>query len=183
MAAWETLFGVFNGFIKFGKSGPIAKNNNGAMDIRNAADDGYATLRAGAPSGDDDVVNKAYFDANSLTEQGSVQSISVPLGTNASETSTKELPANAYVLDVQTSFSTAYPAGTLIEIGTAGTADLFLDDDDHDPTDDSHPFSKEQLTGVGGSAAAVVATLDNGSGGAPASGAGVAIVFYTLPNT
>ena len=48
--------------VQHGKGGPRVKANSGAIEIKNAADNAFAVLRAAAPVGLDDVVNRRYLE-------------------------------------------------------------------------------------------------------------------------
>lgn len=49
--------------LRFGKAGPIIRRNGTTVvEIRNAANDDYETLRADSPTGNDDVATKGYTD-------------------------------------------------------------------------------------------------------------------------
>ena len=50
--------------IEFGIDGPRIKNNSGAFDFRNAADNDYAVIRVKAPTIDNDAANKKYVVDN-----------------------------------------------------------------------------------------------------------------------
>lgn len=48
--------------IQLGKAGPKLKNNSGAIEAKNAADNAFAVFRVGNPVGLDDAVNRRYIE-------------------------------------------------------------------------------------------------------------------------
>ncbi len=48
--------------VQLGKGGPKVKNNSGAIEARNAADNAYAVFRVGDPVGLNDAVNRRYLE-------------------------------------------------------------------------------------------------------------------------
>lgn len=68
---FKRLLGTVANFFRIGLNGPQLKNNGGVLETRSADDSTYAILRAAAPSGNDDLVTKAYGDTNYLGGGGS----------------------------------------------------------------------------------------------------------------
>jgi hypothetical protein len=62
VSIFKKIRGTIETIFSLGIDGPNLKANGAIVEIRNAADSDYAVLRAGAPVGDDDVVNKLYAD-------------------------------------------------------------------------------------------------------------------------
>ena len=95
----------------------------------------------------------------------------------ASQSSATQIPANAIVYDARLDVVTPYSAGATISLGITGTPALFMGTGDNVATV-ANLYQVEQDTSVGVSAAALLVTV----GGAPAAGAGFAIVLYSVPN-
>lgn len=95
----------------------------------------------------------------------------------ASQSSATQIPANAIVYDARLDVVTPYSGGATISLGITGTPALFMGTGDNTATV-ANLYQSEQDTSVGVSAAALLVTV----GGAPAAGAGFAIVLYSVPN-
>ena len=103
--------------------------------------------------------------------------IRTPTTTAASTSSATAIPANAVIYDSKLDVTTAYSAGTTIALGIAGNTGLFMGAADNTPTV-TGLSQVMQDTSVGAVAAALLITIT----GAPAAGAGFAIVLYSVPN-
>lgn len=160
-----------------GLASPVRlKNNSGAMEVKNGADSAFATLRAGTPSGDDDVVTKSYGDANySMT--GSRRAIAITLDTTASKSSTATLPDGSVVLSASADITTAYDNSATLQVGVSGTTDKFGAAADFDLAT-TGLYEVAQQAGQSG-AAAVLATIS----GSPTTGAGMLVVEYAVADT
>lgn len=97
----------------------------------------------------------------------------------ADQDSTFEIPANAIIHECIVKITTSYSGGATIEVGRASDTDLImLASDNKAQAPAGRLFSVEQDTEWGVSADAVKTTIT----GAPAAGAGVVIVFFSIPN-
>ena len=50
MSKWERLLGSTLGAFQFGKGGPLLKNSNGTLQVRNAADSAFSSVQGNMPS-------------------------------------------------------------------------------------------------------------------------------------
>lgn len=171
MSVFSKIRGTIETLFQLGISGPQLKNNSGAVEVRNSADSGMATLRAADPSGSTDVATKNYADTGALG--GVVREIRFVLGTSASQSSTTQIPANAIVTKVQLSITTPYSGGGTISVGQTGSASLLMATGDNNPQS-AGIYEVNVDTSWGGSPLAVLATV----GGSPAAGAAELIVHY-----
>lgn len=62
MSVWSKLRGTIETIFSIGLGGPNLKNNVGIVEVRNAADSGFAIVRGAMPAGNNDLVTKAYAD-------------------------------------------------------------------------------------------------------------------------
>ena len=63
MSLWSTIDGIMNAFFRLGgPTGPGLNANGAVIEVKNAANNAYANLRAASPSVDADVATKAYVD-------------------------------------------------------------------------------------------------------------------------
>jgi hypothetical protein len=124
-------------------------------------------------------VSQALVDiANAIgTVAGGVVCIRFALGTGATQTSLSEIPAGAIVVKAYLDIQTAYPTGTMMQVGQVGTPDLLMGTSDNDPTFEDQ-YEADQDTPWGGSNLPVQVTVI----GSPAYGSGECVVTYTLPN-
>lgn len=125
-------------------------------------------------SGADAVIADNFVTLRQLASAGNV--VAVTLGTGASSSSLAQIPANATIVRCDIDITTPYSAGATITIGRAASPALAA------TTANSFPqtaglYQVFQRTSWGAGAAVVLATI----GGAPAAGAGVALVTYTTP--
>lgn len=112
-------------------------------------------------------------DIGSVT--GASRVIRFTLGT-ATVDSSSSVPANARISSAWIDITTPYNAGATIELGIAGgTTDLVQSSSDNAPQF-QNSYVKDQDTAWGGSAGQVRATIS------ASSGAGVALVHYSVPN-
>lgn len=63
MAIFKKIRGTIESIFQLGLDGQNIKSNGSAVEIRDSDDTSFATLRAGAPSGDNDVATKFYVDS------------------------------------------------------------------------------------------------------------------------
>ena len=83
----KKIYGTIVNTFSIGKDGPLIKNNSGVIEIKNTLDSAFARLKAGDPVDTQDVVTKAFGDANYLgVVSGSL--IKVANGRNVSEIGT-----------------------------------------------------------------------------------------------
>lgn len=108
---------------------------------------------------------------------GATFMIRLPITNAASQSSATQIPANAIVYDAKLDVTTPYSAGATIALGITGTTNLFMATGDNVATV-AGLSQVMQDTAVGGSAAALLVTV----AGAPAAGAGAAVVLYAVPN-
>lgn len=95
----------------------------------------------------------------------------------ASQSSANSIPANAIVQDVKFSVTTPYSAGATVSIGQTGSTSLLQATTDNNPQIASI-YDVEGDVAWGASALPVLVTI----AGAPAAGAGVVIVSYSIPD-
>jgi hypothetical protein len=108
---------------------------------------------------------------------GATYMIRLPITNAASQSSATQMPANAIVYDARLDVTTPYSAGATVSLGITGTPALFMATTDNTATV-ANLYQVEQDTAVGASAAALLVTV----AGAPAAGAGFAIVLFSVPN-
>ncbi len=115
-------------------------------------------------------------DIGSVT--GAIRRIRYTITNAASQDSASSIPASARIERTDVEITTPYSGGGTIAVGKAGgTADLIQATTDNDPQT-SNIYSVPQDTSWGAGAAAVRTTI----AGAPAAGAGVVSVWYSVPN-
>jgi hypothetical protein len=145
------------------------------------------TLTGGTISFDADAVYHWDADGSSGTSNvwvkisdvgnvtGALRVISYLITNAATQDSTAQIPAGAYVLEARLTVTTPYSGGATIEIGTTADADAFQTTTDNKADKGSPPnrFVKDQETLVA-SASVVRTTI----AGAPAAGAGRVTVLY-----
>lgn len=108
---------------------------------------------------------------------GATFAIRMAITNAAAQSSATQIPANAIIFDARLDVTTPYSGGATIALGITGTPALFMGTTDNVPqTVDL--YQAEQDTSVGVAAAALLVTI----AGAPAAGAGFAIVLYSVPN-
>ncbi len=108
---------------------------------------------------------------------GAMFAIRMAITNAASQSSATQIPANAIIFDARLEVVTPYSAGATISLGITGTVALFMGTGDNVPQT-ADLYQVMQDTSVGASAAALLVTV----GGAPAAGAGFAVVLYSVPN-
>lgn len=102
--------------------------------------------------------------------------IRLPITNAAAQSSATSMLANSVVYRALLDVTTPYSGGATIQLGITGTANMFMDTGDSTPTVAAQ-YELEQDTAIGASAAALLVTV----GGAPAAGAGFAVVVYSVP--
>lgn len=103
--------------------------------------------------------------------------IDMPIGTGASQSSTKAIPANAVITRCDVQITTPYSGGTTITVGRTGSASLLQVTTDNVATV-AGDYDAPQRTGWGASELAVLVTV----AGSPGAGAGRVLVTYSVPN-
>lgn len=117
-------------------------------------------------------------ESNLADFSGAVREIRFAINnTNGAQDSAALVPANAVIVAAELDIATPYSGGATITLGRAGSATLLQATTDNLATV-ANRYSLDLDTAWGGSALAVRATI----AGAPAAGAGFAIVRFTVPN-
>lgn len=114
-----------------------------------------------------------------LVDTNMVLAIRMSLTHGLTQTSTKQIPANAVVHGCLVNITTPFTAGTTLEVGRAGALFLLQGTADND-TSTIDIYNAVQDTDWGGADEAVVVTLANG--GAIVAGAGFVTVLYSVPS-
>lgn len=177
MSLWAKIRGTIETIFQIGLGGPQIKNNSGALEMRNTGDSAFVITRGLTPAGANDYATKAYVDSGGAS--GAAQVIRFAIGTGASQASTTQIPANAFVLDCTVEITTPYSGGATISVGqTGGSASLFQLTTDNLATA-AGSYKVPQDTQAAGAPATVSVTV----GGAPGAGVGVVLVTFseTLP--
>lgn len=173
LGLWQKIKGTTETVFQIGLNGPNVKNNAGALEARNAGDNAFAVLRAGAPAAGDDLTTKAYVDGLSGS---AVREIRLPIAL-ASVASASKIPANGIITEVLLNVITPYSGGATMQAGLAGTLDaLFGTSDVNLQQVGAYRFSADL---VWGALAGVTVTL----AGAPTAGASTLTVKYAVPDT
>ena len=111
--------------------------------------------------------------------QGHTLAIEVPLGTNASYSSTTVIPAGARVCRTLVRIDTAYDLGTTITVSVDGTADILLMGANDSKANKLGQYESDELFNViAGNTGVVTAAIS----ATPAAGAGTVIVWYVTPS-
>jgi hypothetical protein len=103
--------------------------------------------------------------------------IRLPITNAASQSSATSILANAIIYDARLDITTPYSAGATISLGITGTVALFMATGDNTPQL-ANLYQNMQDTSVGAAPLPLLVTI----AGAPAAGAGFAIVIYSVPN-
>lgn len=179
---WSKTVGTSSPSFQFGLGGPLAQNNGGALEARNAANSAFVIVRGLTPVAANDLATKAYVDSGGVS--GAIQEIRFALGTGASQSSVNQIPANAIVARTKVIVTTAFSAGATLTVGQTGTPALLQATTDNLLTQaivggQPNIFEVEGDTSWGAAPLAVLATV----AGAPSVGAGfIAVEFSeTLP--
>lgn len=109
---------------------------------------------------------------------GALRVVRYTINNTATQDSTFSIPQNSRILKARLQITTAYSGGATISIGNTATADLFMTTSQNNPQAINKVYVVDQDTSVGGSDSVVRTTI----GGAPAAGAGVVSVWFTMPN-
>jgi hypothetical protein len=154
--------------------GPQLKvGSNNMLDVRDGADAAYVNVRGADPIIDDDLITKRYGDAT-YGVAGAVRCIRFAVGT-ATVSSVTAIPANARVVEARFEVTTQYDVGTDIDVGDGVTADLIMDTTDIQERVIGTYTVEQDTDWTTGNVVTVTVS------GAPAAGAGVCMVFYTVP--
>lgn len=114
-----------------------------------------------------------------LVDTNTVLSIRIPLTFDPTQTSTKQILANAVVHACLVNITIPFTGGTSIKVGRAGALTLLQDTSDNDPSI-ADLYNAVQDTDWGGADEAVVVTMHNAD--AIVAGAGFVTVLYSKPN-
>lgn len=114
-----------------------------------------------------------------LVDTNTVLAVRMALTHGLTQTSTKQIPANAVVHTCLVSITAPFTAGTSLKVGRAGSLALVQDTTDND-TSTIDIYNAVQDTAWGGANEAVVITLANGD--AIVAGAGFVVVLYSVPS-
>lgn len=124
-----------------------------------------------------DAVTTSWINAGGSSISGSVREIRLPITNAASQSSAAVVPANAVVVEAELDITTPYSGGATITVGRTGSPSLLLGTTDNQATV-ANRYKAELDQAWGASALAVLVTV----AGAPAAGAGFAIVKYCVPD-
>lgn len=171
MSIFSKIRGTIEQIFQIGLGGPQLKNNSGILEVRNSDDTNYSVVRAATPVNDHDVVTKAYLGEQLVT--GSVRSVRIELTTAATQTSTKEIPANAVVLRTRVNIVTPFSVGTLISVGRTSAMTMLQAPTDNLATQAGVYEVPQETSWL--TAGAVEVNID----GTPNVGDGFVVVEYT----
>jgi hypothetical protein len=176
MGFFQKLRGTFETIFQIGKGGPNLKNNSGAIEARNNADNAFAILRALDPVAANDLVTLGYFNSNNAAALD-VAVVKLPL-LLANKVSSVAIPNGATIVDAVLDITTGYDAATTWTFKRTGDASKVLQaTSDNDPTVVGQ-YSVRQILDWGSTGAGTVtATI----GGTPAAGAATLYIFYATP--
>lgn len=171
MSLFAKIRGTIETLFQLGLGGPQLKNNGGAIEARNATDTGFAVARGATPVAANDLTTKAYVDAGDVGAGGAVQEIrfAIALVTVSSITS---IPNNSIVIDCELNITTPYSGGATISVGNAATPALLMGTGDNNPQANGLYQVHQDTTFT------PVDPVQVTIAGAPAAGAGFAIVRY-----
>lgn len=125
-----------------------------------------------------DAVTSAWLLESTPFALGAVRVIRYALtNANGSQDSATQVPAGAYVLRAYIEVVTPYSGGATLKLGQSGSLSLLMATTDVKPQA-AGIYQVPQDTSWGGTALAVRTTV----AGAPAAGAGFAVVEYTVPD-
>lgn len=114
-----------------------------------------------------------------LVNTNTVLSIRMALTFDPTQTSTKQIPANAVVHGCLANITTPFTGGTSIKVGRAGALTLLQDTTDNDPSI-ADVYNAVQDTDWGGADESVVVTVHNAD--LILAGAGFVTVLYSVPS-
>lgn len=124
-----------------------------------------------------DTTSTSWVNAGGSQISGSARTIRFAITNAASQSSAKQIPANAIVYDRFFDIQTPYSAGALLSMGQTGSAALLQGTTDNLATVAAE-YHVSQETAWGAAPLAVLVTV----AGAPATGAGFANVTYAVPD-
>lgn len=124
-----------------------------------------------------DATTSAWLNAGGSQQSGAVRLVRFAITNAASQSSATQIPANAIIVEAALDITTPYSGGANLTVGRASApSNLMVAGDSLAQV--AGMYSVEQDTAWGGTAAAVLVTVT----GAPAAGAGFALVKYSLPD-
>ena len=174
MAVYDKIRGTIESIFQFGLGGPNLKNNAGVIEARDAADAGFAQLRAAPGSNGNDVATISQVPVNGLAV------IAVPFSfadAGGTVTSAAQIPAGAKVMESRVDIETAFDAAATIDVGDGTTASKWQADAELDEAT-VNTYAKRQQTP---NAAATNVVVTVGASTATA-GQGTAYIFYATPS-
>lgn len=177
---FRKIRGISGTIFQIGPWGPQLKSESTktALAARNAADDGYALMRGADPVGTNDLVTLGYFNTNNAAAQGLTYA-KMSLGTSTA-ISSSSLPNNAVIMEARVEVTTAYSAGTSMQVSRTGDGTkVMCSTSDLDPTvQGTHMIG--QVTNWGSTGAGTVTVTISGS---PVAGASVLYIGYVTPTS
>jgi hypothetical protein len=124
-----------------------------------------------------DTTSVAWVNAGGSQISGAARTVRFAINTAASQSSAKQIPANAIVYDRFFDITTPYSAGATLTMGQTGTPALLQATTDNQATVLGE-YHVGQEVAWGASALALLVTV----AGAPAAGAGFANATYAIPD-
>ncbi len=201
----QKLIGTILEYFRIGRNGIRVANNNGVMEVQNAAGTALARARVADPAAPTDAVNRGTLDTALGARDGAIEAlqtdmgaaqadlaalqgqvagfsgagldrtVAIGIGTDASYEATSQLPAGAVVKEVKLKVTAGYPAGTEIRVGSAGVPDMLVGAADNDPS--LAELQEVELWALLPSALTPRVSIS----GNPAGGAGLVAITYTTP--
>lgn len=157
----------------------ILGTSGGVLQVLGADGTTPANVAAADPTDDSHLVTKGYADANYGAVPGAVRELVFDIGTDATSSSTAELPTGAIVQSVHVDVTTAYSAGAGIKVGNVGDDDEFVDAAASITLTALGTYGVTLRSGARVSAQQVQASIS----GSPSQGAGKVYVTYSIPAT
>lgn len=178
MSFFSKLRGTMESLFQLGKGGPNLKNNGGAIEHRNNADNAFAISRGASPVGNDDHVTLQYFNANNNAATG-LTLVTMPLAL-VTKVSSTVIPDNAIIKACWLDVLTAYDAGATLNVQRTGDATANpMGTGDNDLSQVGQTYNVEQSSDWGATGAGTVtATIAN----SPTVGAANLYIAYSMPN-
>ncbi len=118
-------------FFKIGIGGVTINNNSGVAEIKNAANDGLAKLRAADPTGDTDVATKGWAESN-LNVADAVREMVLEVDdtdmpdTGTATIDTSNLPSGAVIQSIDIKVGTGFDGGATLIVGSGSDDDEFI---------------------------------------------------------
>lgn len=160
----------------------IAKDDGRTIFCTSAFTGGNVEFESDAIYGWDETGGSWILQSTIGDATGSERIIQYTIGTSATTTSSKEIPANATVYRREVEITTVYPAGVDIEVGHSNDADLLISSTGTPKRINPQKVGTYIVTSAiswGVNQLPVQTTLTN----TPASGAAVVRVWFSSPNS